>query len=243
MRTRSQIVGAAALVLALTLAGCGGGDDSDAAETTTTTEEEVEETTTTTEAEEESTTTSEAEEPESDDPSNEDLLAVIEPLVITADEISDQFGTGEWEADVDSSSPCDQDPDDTYPPAAQTGTVVGSDDLNLYLRQDIRVYSTIGDAEAVLELAAEAFSCGADTTDPSLELGPVTDVSDEVGVDAFAVEVLQDGDPGSLIVALYSDVVVSFQFVGDGDVAATEGIPSPLEVATFGVEKIITGLE
>lgn len=243
MRSRSKIVGAAALALALAVSGCGGGDDDDAADATTTTEE-VAETTTTTEAEpeEETTTTSEAEEPDPDEPSLDVLVGILDPLLVTSEEISDQFTTGEWEAS-DSAPPCGNDPDVAYPPGVQTGTVLGSDDLGLYFQQDIRGYETPGDAAAVLELAREAFGCGTDTNDPSIQLGEVTDVSAAVGAVAIAVEVSVDGDPGSIVIAQYSDVVVSFQFQGDGDAASAAGIPAPLDVARFGMDKIITGLE
>lgn len=226
MRTRSLLVPAAALALVLSAAACG--DDDDAADTTTTTA--------TTEAPAESSTTTEAEESTetTEAPATDDLTG----LLVTPEDLGEGFTEGEYETSTEV-GPCGQEFDDPY--ESVVGAVLVNEELELALQHELQSYADEDTAATVLADAQEALSCGADTTTEGVVLGEPSDVSEDVGAPAFALELTNEteGIEGGLVAVQVGAVLSIYQF--QGPVGVEEG-PNPQDVVTANVEALMAEL-
>jgi hypothetical protein len=224
--TRIPRVAATAFAIAL-LVGCSSGGSDDAAATTTeaetTTTEEV---TTTTEEE---TTTTEAGD---DDPATQ-----LATFLLTADDLGPSFV--EREASTSEAGPCGVSVDDEFPPAVKAQRAYESEELQLAMQQDLRVFASEDEASAAFDGFVESVSCGSETTNSSIELGEPTDVTDEVGQKAVALTITGDGVEGVGVVVHYSDLVATYQFQGATGAAEASGIASPLDIAAGNIQDIV----
>lgn len=225
--TRLTRFGAAAFAVAL-LVSCSSGGSDDAGSTTT----KVEKTTTT-----EATTTTEEETTTTEAGTDDEAEAKLATLLITADDLGPTFT--EFETDDSDEGPCGGDIDADFPPLVKAQVAFQSEELQLAMQQDLRIFESEDGASAAFDGFVEAVSCGADTTDPSFQLGEPTDVTNEVGQKAVAVPITGDGVEGVGIVVHYSDVIATYQFQGATGAADAAGIASPLEFAAANVQEIV----
>lgn len=225
--TRLIRLGAASVAVAL-LVSCSSGGSDDSASTTTKPEKTTTEVTTTTTEEE--TTTTEA-------GGDADVEAKLATLLLTADDLGPTFT--EREASDSDEGPCGGDIDSDFPPLVKAQTAFQSDELQLAMQQDLRVFESEDAASTAFDGFVEAVSCGADTTDGSIQLGEPTDVTDQVGQKAVAVSITGDGVEGVGVVVHYSDVIATYQFQGATGAAEASGIASPLEIAAGNVQGIV----
>ena len=215
MTTSTRISKLAAVTFAAALlVGCSSSGSDDAASTTTEAEE---------------TTTTEAGE---DDPATQ-----LATFLITADDLGPTFV--EMEASDSEAGPCGVSVDADYPPALKAQGAFQSEELQLAMQQDLRVFASEDEASAAFDGFVESVSCGADTTDGSIELGEPTDVTDEVGQKAVAVAITGDGIEGVGVVVHYSDLIATYQFQGATGAAETAGIASPLEITAENIQDIV----
>lgn len=185
--------------------------------------------------------------PPTEDMSDEELAAAIEayltPFLIAPQDLGPAWGASPWQP-TEGGGLCGVDVDAEHPVFAHVGTVLSPADADLALEQEFRAYATIDAAAAAFERGRESLSCGESTVDPSRgTLTEVIDVTDDVGAPAFAVGVTGEGFSGSVFVALVSDTLASFEFVGATGAAEEFGAPDPTDVTAFGVEKLVTGFE
>ncbi len=220
-------IAGSALAIVLALAACGGDDD--AADDTTTTGAAEE--TTTTEAPEEETTTTAAD--------AGDLEALFDRLLLQPEDLDPTFVDAGYEPSNEG-GPCGVSVDDEFPPSAQDGTTLASEEYQLAMVEEIRIYADEAESLAAFQRAVEALSCGPNTEDPTIALGEISDVSDQLGTEGFAVPVTGADVEGAVIVARITDAIVVFQFQGAPGAAEAVGAPQPIEVAAFGVDRIIT---
>ena len=171
------------------------------------------------------------------------LEAYLEPFFIDPIELGSTWVESEWRP-AEGPNGCGVDVDAELPPFAHFGRLMAPTDAELQLEEEFRVYESIQGAEAAFARGREAVSCGEDTVDPSVgTFTEVVDASTEVGAPAYAVGAIGEGFEGTLVVALVSDVVVSFEFVGATGAAEAFDAPSPGEIAAYGVGKLIAGFE
>ena len=220
-----RIVVASAALAVLVSCSSGGSDEAD---TTTTTKVEKTTTTEATSNTEEETTTTEA----GDDPS-----AQLATLLITADDLGPTFV--EREANDDGEGPCGGKVDDDFPPAVKAQAAFQSDELQLAMQQDLRVFESEDAASAAYDGFVAAVSCGSDTADGSLQLGEPTDVTNEVGQKATAVAITAQGSEGVGVVVHYSDLIATYQFQGATGAADAAGIGSPLDFVKANIAEIV----
>lgn len=230
MTTSTRISKLAAVTFAAALlVGCSSSGSDDAASTTT----EAEETTTT----EEVTTTTEEEETTTTEAGDDDPATQLATFLITADDLGPTFV--EMEASDSEAGPCGVSVDADYPPALKAQGAFQSEELQLAMQQDLRVFTSEDEASAAFDGFVESVSCGADTTDGSIELGEPTDVTDEVGQKAVAVAITGDGIEGVGVVVHYSDLIATYQFQGATGAAEESGIASPLEITAENIQDIV----
>jgi hypothetical protein len=228
--TRITRVAAAAFAFAL-LVGCSSSGSDDAATTTT----EVEATTTTEEAT--TTTTTEEEETTTTEAGDDDPASQLATFLITADDLGPSFV--EMEASASESGPCGVSVDEEFPPAVKAQTAFQSEELQLAMQHDLRVFASEDDASAAFDGFVDSVSCGSETTNSSIELGEPTDVTDEVGQKAVAVAITGDGVEGVGVVVHYSDLVATYQFQGATGAAEASGIASPLDITAGNIQDIV----
>lgn len=210
------------------LVSCSSGGSDDAASTTT----KVDKTTTTAEATtttEEETTTTEA--------GGDDASAQLATLLLTADDLGPTFA--ERDVNDDGEGPCGGKIDDDFPPALKVQAAYQSDELQLAMQQDLRVFESEDAASAAFDGFVQAVSCGADTTDGTFVLGEPTDVTDQVGQKATAVTITADGSEGVGVVVHYSDLIATYQFQGATGAAEAAGIASPIDIVAGNVSDIV----
>jgi hypothetical protein len=228
--TRPTRLAAFAIAAAL-LVSCSSSGSDDAAPSTT----EADVTTTTEEAttttEEETTTTEAA-------GGDDELTAQLAAFLVTADDLGPTFT--EREPSTGDAGPCGVSVDSQFPPELKAQVAFQSDELELAMQQDLRVFATEEDASAAFDGFVEAVSCGDDTADPeSLQLGEPTDVTDQVGQKAVAVALTGDGTEGVGVVVIYSDLIATYQFQGTTGAADAADVGSPLELAAANVQEIV----
>ena len=226
--TRTTRLVAAAFAAAL-LVGCSSSGGSDDAAPTTT---KAESTTTT----EEVTTTTE-EETSTTEAADDDAASQLATLLITADDLGPSFV--EMEAGDSDAGPCGVSIDEEFPPALKAQTAFQSEELQLAMQQDLRVFASEEDASAAFDGFVASVSCGSATVDSTIELGEPTDVTDEVGQKAVAVAITGDGIEGVGVVVHYSDLISTYQFQGATGAAEASGIASPLECAAANMSDIV----
>jgi hypothetical protein len=243
MRHRPLLAGAVVLALALSLAACGDDGDEDTADTAdSTTEAEASDDTSTTEAETEDTTAEETTttEAETDDTTAEEPSGDLAGLLLTPEDVGEGFVEQAYETSTEA-GPCGTRIDEENPFDAVVGTVLVQEELGLALQHELRTYADEEIAAATFAAAQAALSCGTETAQPGLVLGEVTDVSDQVGAESFAVSATAeaDGVEGGLITVQVGNVLSVYQFQGPGDV---EDGPDPLAIVTANVEVLQTEL-
>jgi hypothetical protein len=226
--------------LALATAACGGDDVASSDSTTTSTT--AEETTTTTEAA--TTTTTEAEATTTtvdieDTGDTADLEAAVQTLLLTADDLDfDTFSDVGFDPGNPGEGPCGPT-GSTIDALVDVG--VGLDNANdsLALQEEISVYETDADAAEDFQTSLDALTCTT-TPDGAATLGEIQDVTAAVGGDqAVAIPISGTGFTGTVVGVLLSDAIVVFQFIAAPAEAATApGVPSPIDVAAFGMQKI-----
>lgn len=238
MRHRPLLAGAVVLALAVSLAACGDDGDEDTADTTTT-EAAASEDTSTTEAApddtaDDETTTTEAgtEDTTAEEAPDGDLTG----LLLTPEDLGEGFVEQGYETSTEA-GPCGSMIDEENPFDAIVGTVLVEEELGLGLQHELRTYADEDTAAATFAAAQEALSCGADTTQPGVVLGEVTDVSADVGAEAFVVAVTseEDGIEGGLVTVQVANVLSVYQF--QGPTGVEEG-PDALTVVTANVEAL-----
>ncbi len=222
--TRLVRIGAASCAVAL-LVSCSSSGSGDAATSTTTTAKQT--TTTTTEPEVTTTT-----EPGTD----ADTEAKLATLLITADDLGPTFV--ELDASDSDEGPCGGDIDADFPPLVHAQGAFQSEELQVAMQQDLRVFESETEAATAFDGFVESVSCGSDTVDQSLQLGEPTDVTSDVGQKAVAVSLTGDGVEGVGIVVHYSDVIATYQFQGVTG-ADTSSLPAPLEIAAANIAEIV----
>lgn len=240
---------AVAAVLALAvLIGCGrdSTDDDGAGETTTTGRREAAEATTTTSDRDRTTTTTDGVESTSstvDDLGGEglgDLDALVPSLLITLDELAVEGFEDLGFTPNPGPDACGSDVDADHPAEVTVGTTLGMNELSV--TETIRVYPTAQAAAAAQLAFVNSLSC--DVHPPDVTVSEVTDVNPRVGADeAAAITATGPDIEATLVVARVGDAVVSFTFAGTPGAAAAAGAPDPIDVAAFGVGKILAALE
>jgi hypothetical protein len=249
MRYRPLLAGAAALALALSLTACGDDGDDDTADTTDTSAETDDTGTDATEAETDDTTEDTATEDTTDDTATEDTATEdttedggetsddLTGLLVTAEDVGEGFAEQPYQTSTEP-GPCGTSIDEDNPFDAIVGTVLVHDELGLAVQHELRTYADEEVAGTTFGAAQEAFACGDQTTEPGLVLGEVTDVSADVGTDAFVVTLTaeEDGYEGGLVIAQVGQVLSVYAFQGPLD--ATEG-PDALAIVTANVEILL----
>jgi hypothetical protein len=247
MRYRPLIAGAAALALALSLTACGDDDGEDASTDTDSTETTAAETTEAeTETTEAETETTEAE-TETTEAETETETTVAEGatdlagLLVMAEDVGAGFTEQPYETSTEP-GPCGISIDEASPYDDIAGTVLGQEELQLFMQHEIRAYADAAAAAEAMAAAQEGFGCGAETTEPGVMLGEVTDVTGDVGGEsAFGVEVTaeNEGISGALIAVQVGPVISVYQFQGPDDVS--EG-PDVITLISDNVAAIETAL-
>jgi hypothetical protein len=131
-------------------------------------------------------------------------------------------------------------PDVEFPPVVTVERGMVDDAAQLGASQALRAYDSASTATSAFEAVLAGFSCGAETADPSMvSLGVVSDVSDELGTTAAAVE-FSGFLNGVIIVATYSDVVAFYQFEGAPGAAEAAGAPDPAEVVHANIDVMMS---
>jgi hypothetical protein len=148
------------------------------------------------------------------------LETTLGDLLVTADELGDPALADLGYSPAADATPCGVDASALGAPSALVGTRVGA--AGQQVLEELRAYDD-------LDAAADAVA--------SLRAGPACaaarDVTAEVGADqAFAADLGTAGDV--VIVAQVADVVAVFRI---------EGFPAPVEVAAFGMGKVLAFLE
>lgn len=244
MRRRALPVAALA-VIALGLVGCSSSDDdstdkesdksttttADEKSTTTAGEDEAEDE----DAEDDATTTTEAE--DTDDADQAAAEEALAELLVTPEDLGEGFTEGPY--DPAEGGPCGTDPDDDFPPLFRNGRAMLNEEAQLGMLHELRVYDTDATASSAFEAATVAVGCGEDTVDGILALGDVTDISAEMGTDAFAVEISGGDIEGVMIVALYSDLLSVYQFQGAPGAAEAANAPNPLDIAQANMGTVV----
>lgn len=247
MRRRALPVAALAVV-ALSLVGCSS-SDGDSAESgsdkSTTTKADEKSTTTESEddaeddteddAEDDATTTTEAE--DTDDADQAAAEEALAELLVTPEDLGEGFTEGPY--DPVEGGPCGTDPDVEFPPLFRNGRAMQHEEAQLGMLHELRVYDTDETASSAFEAATFAVGCGADTVDGIFTLGEVTDISEEMGTDAFAVEISGGDIEGVMIVALYSDLLSVYQFQGAPGAAEAAAAPDPLLIAQSNMGAVV----
>jgi hypothetical protein len=164
---------------------------------------------------------------------------ILRGLLLTAEEIGPTFSESEF-VGGDGTTPCGVDVESQHPTVATAGTQLNSDDPELVMVQEIKAYETEEEAAAAFALATTGFDCG---SGDGFEFGDVTDVSAELGTEAFALTVASDVSEGAMFVALYSDAIVIMQFQQRAGAAPPVGIDDPTTIAIEAIDKIKTSLE
>lgn len=236
MRHRPLLAGAVVLALAVSLAACGDDGDDDTADTTTTEAAASEETSTTEAATDDPADEETTTEAGTDDTTAEEAPDDLTGLLLTPADLGEGFVEQAYETSTEA-GPCGSMIDEENPFDAIVGTVLVEEELGLALQHELRTYADEDTAGATFAAAQEALSCGAETAQPGLVLGEVTDVSADVGADAFVVAVTaeEDGIEGGLVTVQVGNVLSVYQFQGPIDV---EGGPDPLTVVTANVAAI-----
>lgn len=245
MRTPTLRVLALCVALSATGLACSskGGSDASSDTTAKTTTTAKAKSTTTTEAT--TTTTTEAT-TTTLSADGEKIVAFVEPLLLTVEDLGEpSFAVTDPGAPTP--APCGFDLDADYPNDAKVGVLLASQKLSLGLKQDVRVYSSIEKAAAAYQaVLTEGLGC-AKTPDGSATISPAEDVSTDVtpagaelNASAFAVKGSQN--ESSVIVVHFSDTVVVFQFAGAIGAAEKASAPNPVDIAKFGMEKLVKGL-
>jgi hypothetical protein len=238
----------AALVLAaalsLGIAACGDDGDGEARDplerATTTAGGGDDEETTTTAGDDTTTTTASL-----DDEGIGALEAVLSDLLVTAEELGDPsfVDVGYSPEDGDGENVCGVDVDADVPPATVVGRQLESESLQLAFQQELRGYDSIDGAAEAYAAGLEGTSCGT-SPDGTITLTAPQDVTAQVGGDeAFAVGVTGEGIEGVLVAVRVTDVIATFQFAGATGAAEAAGAPDPIDVAAFGVGKLLAFLE
>lgn len=212
----------------LALAACGGDDADEAVPTTTVTTEAPPSSTATTGAEPEEPTTTTI-----SDEGLGDVEAVLQQLLVRPAELGDHGFVDAGYTPDEGANACGVDVDADVPPGALVGARLQSESLQLVVQQEVRAYTSVEEAAAAFAAGREAIRCGT---------GEPTDVTTEVGGDeAFSVTFADEGSAGTLVVAQVTDVIVTFQLAAapGADTSALD----PLEVAAFGVGKLLAYLE
>lgn len=225
LRYRPLVAGAAALALVLTLSACGDDGDEDSTDTTEASADSSEDTTADTEADTEDTTA------ETDDTAaEEDPAGDLTGLLVTPEDVGDGFAEDVYETSTEP-GPCGTSIDTDYPYDTIVGTVVVEQELQLALQHELRTYADEATAGETFAYAQDALSCGTETAVEGVGLGEVTDVSSDIGADAFVVEVTSatDGTEGALVVVLVGPVLSVFQFQGP---AGVEDGPDPVAIVS-----------
>lgn len=255
MRIRPLLAGAAALALTLSLSACGDDGDeatsdtteadaSDDTETSGTETESATEPETESESESETETESESEsettETETEDTGSGGAPGDLTGLLLTPEDVGPGFAEQPYEED-DEPTPCGAEIDQQNPYDAIVGTVLAEEERQLYLQHELRTYADEEAAAATFAAAQEGFGCGAETTQPGVSLGEVTDVSAEVGAEAFVVEVNAEGEAveGGLVVAQVGPVLSVYQFQGPTDI---EDGPDSQAIVAANIEVLQTEL-
>lgn len=211
-----------------------GGDDGEA---TTTTEDAAEATSTT------SATAGGDDDPEGID----DLESLAQSLLVQPGEIDTETltfeDTGYVPPDEGGVNACGNPlTDSVVPPAVLVGTTLTEPTSGLQLLQEIRIYADEAEAGEAFDTGVEALGCGT-SADGALTLDGPIDVTEEVGGDRASAFDLEAPETEGVLVAVHlSDSVVLFLFTGSVGAAESVGAGSPLDVAAFGVGKILAAL-
>ena len=217
------------LVVGVALAGCGDDGTTGATGSTGATTTSLAETTT---SEPEATTTSTT----VDGEGISELEALAPGLLLAAGELGVPGIEDLGYTPPGSLPPCDFVLDDEVAADLHVGTTLGVNGLP-YVVEAIRVYPD----EAT---AADAFDAAVANEEPCRAhqqafTGP-TDVNDRIGADrAASFGVVDQGGPTEVVYALVGDALVAFVFPPPGDPSQ----PPPIDVAAFGVGKILAALE
>lgn len=231
MRHRPLLAGAAALALVLSLTACGDDGDDDTADTTTTTTEAAEDTTAETEASEPETT-------ETTEPATTTVeQAQLTGLLLTAEGLGAGFTEQPYEKTTAPGLCGGTIVDEEHPYDTIVGRVLVGQEVGIALQHELRRYSDEAAAAAAYAAAEEALSCGAETTQPGVVLGEVTDVSATVGATAFVVNLTAEEQEveGGAVTVLVGSVVSVYQF--QGPVGLEDG-PDPVALVSANVEAI-----
>ncbi len=237
----------ALIVLTAALVACGGdGEAGDAGATTTTGRREVAEATTTTSDRDRTTTTTGAIDGTSstvDDLGGEglgDLDALVPSLLITLDELAVEGFEDLGFTPSPGPDACGSDVDAEHPADVTVGTTLGAN--NVSVTETIRVYPAT-EAAAGAQVAF-VNSLGCDVHSSGVTVSEVADITARVGAEeAAAITATGPDIEATLVVARVGDAVVSFTFAGTPGAAAAAGAPDPLDVAAFGLGKILAALE
>lgn len=244
IRRRHALLGAALLLVSVG-AGCDGndGDDGDDGAAATTTTVTVGDATTTTAVDADTTTTREATTTTTpvDDELHDtaegvtDLEQLALDLLILPPELGGGAFTDAGYVPVEGPNGCGIDVDGDVPPVILVGTRL-VDDAASTITEELRVYDDVTVAAQAQAAHAAGLDCGGDADGTTY--GPATDVNDVVGADAaVSIEVTGPSSSGLVVVAQVGDAVLTF------DLTITDPGLAPLDVAAFGVGKVLAALE
>lgn len=235
---------AVAALFVLALAACGDDDAGSPAGPTSTTAAATEDETTTSvagdeEAPEATTTTA----PSEEGPGA--VESILQQLLVAPGEIGQGGFVDVGYTPTEGPNLCGVDVDADIAPSALVGTALESESQQLAVQQELRAYADPDQAAAAFAAGREGTSC-ATSTDGTRTLSEPTDVTGRVGGDeAFAVTVTGEGFDGLLVAVHVRDVIATFEFAGAGagEGGQAAGALDPVEVAAFGVGKVLAYLE
>ncbi len=170
--------------------------------------------------------------------SRADAEAALKTLLLTPAEVGPTFVEDTY-TPGNGTTPCGINVEGQVPSIASTGTQIDSNEPLLALIEQIKVYDTTAEAKNAFDLASTGFACGSTET---VTLGDLTDVSAQLGIPSFAVNVAANGTEGVLILALEKDAIVVMQFEKKAGAADAPGTPDTMTVAQAALTKIQNAL-
>ena len=161
-------------------------------------------------------------------------------MLITLDELGNTKFSDAGYTPNEGPNACGYDLDAEHPAEVLVGATYG--DEGRVFQQEIRVYATAADALEAYNAGVANTTCDAATGGLAMT-GPV-DVTDEVGADqAAAFTATLPSYEATLVAALVSDALVTFQFGTSTGATEAADAPDPIDLTAFGIGKILAALE
>lgn len=222
--------------LALLLAACSTSGGTAADDTTTTAPASTTTRPRTTTTDDETTTTVD------EGPNKAELEAFIETVLLAPEDTGVDAMVASTPR-LSRQAPCGLDLARDFPPVGMGNVTLTADEKGLTVQEVIRVYATERDAAAAFEAVLDTGLGCPESTDGSIKIVPVGDVSANITPPGVELEAegfdLDSADfQGSAYVIHYSDALVVIQFLSQPGAAELGALPETDDVAKAALAKI-----